>query len=775
VTTAAPSRLRLRPGVQILRAGPREFLVLNPGTGAQLTCAAEERYLIHLLERCESLDSVRDAFERRFGAGLAERALQEFVEQLRTLDLVVEQAEPVLEPPTQVSLPPARPPAPLSAADPGASVNRFFDHLALLFGWLVHPLSIAIIAALFVVAITALVQRWELVAPSLLEPRQGLPALWLLLLMPAQAMLVLSLPISLLTGIVCRLYGARIRQFGLGMYERVWPHFYCDCGDAAPAMKDRGQWTLAAVPIGSTLAIGSVAAIGWAMCKPGSLLASFLIGLLVPCTVGLLFHCLPFFQGSVYWMICKRLEDWRLLERALAETRAWLGWRRSPEALTADERYWLRAYGLSYYLFRIVFDTVVVVGLGYLVFQRFNGPGALVYSAFILYWYRSLLEKTVMASWSWLVRGGGPWWVRWPLRLGLVAGVVALGFVPYSHEIVGECRLIPQMQHGVRAQLTDEITEVHVKEGDIVPCGAVIATLSGRTVRESYLATKAELEKAQAHRDLLRAGFRPEDIKIAQERLQVVQVSVNYYEEQMKREERLLASSAASREQYDRYKREHDVFQERLLLARENLNKLQSGYREEEIRAAEAAVRVQQERLKYYQELLTLTKVVTPLGGRVVTPYLEQKRGQTVKAGELLAVLQDPSALHVEVAAEDSAAANVRPGMRAHVRLYSQNGRLLNGRVQRVAHTAEQDRAIGIAPVRTEPEAHHEQLMNNRARSNSNYHVRVYLELEDCPEGLRPDMTGYARIVVNADDVLWKALVRPVARFLRTEVWSWLP
>jgi multidrug efflux pump subunit AcrA (membrane-fusion protein) len=154
---------------------------------------------------------------------------------------------------------------------------------------------------------------------------------------------------------------------------------------------------------------------------------------------------------------------------------------------------------------------------------------------------------------------------------------------------------------------------------------------------------------------------------------------------------------------------------------------------------------------------------------------MEQKRGQQARAGELLAVLQDTSRLRVEVAAEDSAAADVQPGMKVNVRLYALTGRLLTGTVLRVAHTAEQDRTIGVTPVRTDSELYQEQIVNARAKSGTSYHVRVYVELDEALPELKPEMTGYARIVVKDEDVLWRALVRPVARFLRTEVWSWLP
>src|SRR5262249_41044293 len=110
-----------------------------------------------------------------------------------------------------------------------------------------------------------------------------------------------------------------------------------------------------------------------------------------------------------------------------------------------------------------------------------------------------------------------------------------------------------------------------------------------------------------------------------------------------------------------------------------------------------------------------------------------------------------------------------------HVRLYGLHGELLTGRVLGVASAAEQERGIGTSAVRTDPEMYQEKMTNNRPRLSGSTYLRVLVGLGEDPPRLRPGHVGHARILVNEKDVLWRALVRPVARFLRTEVWSWLP
>ena len=84
---------RLRAGLSVVRTGPRDFLLINPETGAQFAFGAEERYLLHLLERTASPDDVLRLYEQRFGPGLSRRRVLEFVEQLRQLGLLTDETE----------------------------------------------------------------------------------------------------------------------------------------------------------------------------------------------------------------------------------------------------------------------------------------------------------------------------------------------------------------------------------------------------------------------------------------------------------------------------------------------------------------------------------------------------------------------------------------------------------------------------------------------------------------------------------------------------------
>jgi multidrug resistance efflux pump len=374
----------------------------------------------------------------------------------------------------------------------------------------------------------------------------------------------------------------------------------------------------------------------------------------------------------------------------------------------------------------------------------------------------------------WVVRGGGPWWLRWPLRIAGLSGLLALGFIRYNYEIAGECRLIPVAQYGIRSQLTDELVQLQVTEGDYVEAGAVIATLSARTTGSDYRMTQHDLEMAQAELDLLRNGPRKEDIAIASDTVEIRRNQLKLADIELNRNTSLFNRGMVSVAQMQKVREDRDNAELNLLAARQELSKLQVGYREEAIRAADAKVKRLEEKLKLDEQMLKLTELKTPIAGRVVTPHLDGRRGLQTKGGDLVAVIQDTSSLWVEVAADECAAVDVRKGMPAKVRLYGlDSGRLLTGHVRGIALNAESDSKFAVDAIRSDREVDNEQFSTSGNKNDQR--VRVYVEFDEYPPGLVPGMDGYCRIISNRNDLFWRALARPIVRFLRTEVWYWLP
>jgi multidrug resistance efflux pump len=766
---------QLRPGLEIHRLGPRRFLVVDPATRKHVELGPDERYLVHMVREARSVEEVLDGYRERFGKEISRQQLIGFLENLRILGLTVDGAESAGSPATPFE-PVMDTPGTTEAKEPKPVLNFCFDVLTLLFGWLVHPIWMIPILWASYWALICLINHWHDYLTTVVGVVHTYSAIPVLVASYLQTLVFINFPRAVMTGIACRRYGGYIRKFGLTLYKGIIPSFICEVGDSLLSMSERGRWTVLSIDIWCQLAIGAFSGIAWALCGPRLGIGIFWAYLLLPCLLGLAMNSLIFYESHGYWILCYALEEYRLSERALAETSAWLNGRPPPEALTRKQRYWFRFYGLSSYIFKLLIESTFWLIAGIWLFHTYKGPGAIAFFVAIVWFYHDPIERNLMqfSAIQWLVRWGGAWWVRWSIRIALLPGFILLGFIPYSHELVGECRLQPFVQHGIRAQLSDEIEQIHISEGQCVEPGTLIATLVGRNARANVAVTEAELEAAKAELELLVNGPRQEDIAVAKDTVELRENMLNYQESKYARTEILHSRKMASPSEFEKARTDRDDARLNLLTARLDLAKLTAGYREESIKAAKAKVKQSEEELKRYKEMITLTEIYTPVGGIVSLPYMEEHVGQATSPGDLIAIVQDSSRLGVEVAIDDAATVYLKEGMLAKVRLHGLYGQLLTGRVSRVAPAAEMASKYGNTPIRSDAEFYKDQMANSRFQS-PDYHLRIYVDLDEPPPDLLPEMTGYARIVVNEDDVFWRALARPVVRFLRTEVWSWLP
>ena len=133
------------------------------------------------------------------------------------------------------------------------------------------------------------------------------------------------------------------------------------------------------------------------------------------------------------------------------------------------------------------------------------------------------------------VRSGGNWVLRWTVRLVALLGLGVCLALPYAREVVGECRLVPLSQRGVRAPVAGEILTIEVREGDPVEPGTLIATLDDREYTAELATASAELDRLHAELDLLESGPRAEEVAMAREQLALWQVRLDHYERELVR------------------------------------------------------------------------------------------------------------------------------------------------------------------------------------------------------------------------------------------------
>lgn len=761
---------KLHPDVDIARIGPQTYLVTSP-TRERFEAGAPDHFLLTLMDGEHEVDEICEGFRRQFGSDLSRRSLREFLNQLDHAGVLSSSEKPAAAVAAVAPSLPQAPPEPLSRSDRGTTLNHCFDLMVVLFGWLLHPVWIPLVAILAAMSLTGLIVRFDVLVAEIGFAVHDLAAPIIILAVPIK-LIFIDLPRALLLGMACRKFGGRVRRFSVRLHRGLLPVAVCDVGDSPARMTGPQRWAIATAGLFAQTAIAALATICWQLARLDSPVRLVFMILAIVSWVGLVFRMNIFAPLDGYRILLELTGVPRLHDRARAEAMAWITLGTSPEALPEHQRFWFRAYGIVSMLLSSLFRAAIIVAGAWWLTTRYDGLGAVIAVFLCLVWYHRPIKDHLMqySAVQWIVRGGGKWWIRWPIRLVVLGGIVALGFVPYSHEILGECRLIPEAQQGIRSQITDEIVEIHVATGDWVQAGQVIATLSGREILGAIKSKEAQLERARATLDLLEAGERAEDIEVAALEVKRLEVDLEYYGKQVERAERLRDVDTLSEVNRETVRREFDTTREQLAIARQRLLRAQNGSRPEEIEEARREVERIEADLEYFYGQRSLLEISSPIEGRIATAYLREREGQVAERGELIATVVDPTRMKVEIAADEAAAALVEPGMAVKVRLKGLEGRLLAGRVEQVDYVAARDRDFEAEPVRTDREVLLEQ-SGERARE---FHLRVLATLEDAPDGLAPWMTGFGRIVIR-EETFGQALARPLIRFFRTEVWSWLP
>lgn len=766
LATSSAQLPQLRSDLEILRTAPDEFILRDPRNGEVFQFGFSERALTQLIDGKHDLAQIRERVAKRHNIALSYQFVEEFVEQLRTRGLLEgEAAAERFQKPHTLRVPGTNTP-----------LNVFFDVLTMFFGWVIHPLCIVPVLMLTAVATMALYQNFWRLPDALDSVVSDLGFGMVAILWISEVLLLISLPNALLTGIACRRLGGRIESFGLHFYRKLVPYFGCNTGESMIYMTNAGRWTMLSLRIWSRLVISSLVILGWSMTSEKTMLHAGLTVLIVPSLVGLFLRLNIFNPMEGCALLSYGLDIYKFRERALAETAAWLTLRVSPEPLSSDERFWFRMYGLGVYLWRILVLALVIFVGGPMVANYFGGIGLAVGLILVLWWYHEDFWRLLMLSRAlrWLYRGG-PWYVRWPVRLATLAGIVALGFVPYNIEVGGDFRMVPIAEYGVRAPIAGQLAEIKVDSGEHVEAGQEVARLADYQQLSNVEIAEANLAKAKAELDLLNAGNRPETIEVARDKVEMSQGSVDYYKTEHERLRDLADSNTVSDAKLQAAQHDYDEALNILAAANEELQMLTSGARDEEIRAAEANVQAMEAELNHYKKQLELTTISSPGSGQVVTGNLKERVTQYVQPGDLIALVQDTSQLRVEIAATEDAAALIKPGQTVKLRFTGLDGRQLVAFVDRIAIRAVDDSELTLAPYRTD----REQLAESAWQRARVHYVPVYATIDAestdaFAQSLLPDMTGYARVEIRREQ-LWKAIARHLNRFLKIEVWSWMP
>ena len=795
--------MRVRRNVKLTsavdaRTGTVQYFAKDAASGEVFYFGEQELFLCQALDGARSFEQVQSDFEAKFKTRLTEGQLSAFIQELSEAGLLEPansssgdgeawKIEPVASP---ASAPPPDEPFRMRFRWPLFDPSGFFGVAAKL----LFPLKYCVwmlLPAMLVAGLVIVHHTDELFSDVITwTASRGVQA-WVII---GALILLFEFLVRSAEGITATAFGARIREFGFQLTAGFIPRLYVDTRPLWQMPRRTRLWS-AGAPLLMRLTIFSVGVFVWFTYRSsGTALPQLALVMSQFAFWSFVITAFPLIPGDGYRWLAEYLDQPLLLDRAMRLLDMKAQGRRAPEALKPAEH-----WGLLLFAIGVILVTGFVAG-GMLLYvgvrfeSLYRGAGMVMFltiCAMTAAWCFSVWAgvkrlraeskgdigqlanvvtmRNLPATKAPLPAEVAPRparhvheplqfsaarppqptrWRRYMIWGGALGTLAIVGILPYPYEAGGDFNILPTARVEVRARVDGEVLNIFVREGDWVEKGQILAVVSDWDEVKDLAVTKASLEKSQADLQHLRDGAKPEEIDLAQKQVDAAQARITFTKAEAERQSQLLRSGTASKRDAEAAVSAYNQNVADLAVAVANLTLVKSGTTATALAAAEAEVRRLEEQYAYLQDQVERTRLRAPASGRVVTPDLNLKLGSYLEVGGLFTELEDTRVAQAEILVPESDIDQVQLGDRVRLKPWGYSEDEITGKVIEIAPIAEK---IDYGLV-----------------------VRVKTEVPNESGLLKSATTGYGKIE-GSEMPVWEAFTRPIVRFFRVEVWSWIP
>jgi putative peptide zinc metalloprotease protein len=472
----------------------------------------------------------------------------------------------------------------------------------------------------------------------------------------------------------------------------------------------------------------------------------------------------PLAKGSAYFLLSAFLDEKNLRGKSY---RALLGKFRGDVYEPANSNA-LALYSLATITYLVFLVLLIGVGLlewlnGHL---RLGGSAVLIAGAFVAYllyrnytglkhfgdiyektqqfdrWRKRTLTADDMAPGE-TAKAPMAWWKK-----VLLATPVVLLFLPYPYEVSGSFSIYPLRRQVLSTDTPGLVQTVYFDGGETVKQGTVIARLAADDYSGQVKVLDAQIQEQAANVANLKAGPKPEEVRVAEEALQTARTAARYSREKVPRAEKLYASGAISFEELDTARKQRDSDAMAVTERLADLQLVKSGATADEIAAAEAKLASLQQQRAIEADKVARTEVRMPFDGNILTLHLKDRTNSFLDKGQPLATVEYIGTVTAEVDIPEADVQYVKPGAKVRIRPVAYFNREFVGTVTTI------DR--------------------NVTKEETGTTLKVIATINNHEGKLNTGMTGSAKIQGETMPV-WKAFSQAVIRFLKVQVWSWIP
>lgn len=290
----------------------------------------------------------------------------------------------------------------------------------------------------------------------------------------------------------------------------------------------------------------------------------------------------------------------------------------------------------------------------------------------------------LIITFVWLIFGGGS-----SVKTQVLAyGLVERGSVTKTLSATGIIK--PEVGATVKigTRATGVIRKMHVRVGDTVTDGQIIAEIDSRELEAVVAEAEAALSRAQIEHDRTLVSY-PLQIAEAQAKVQSAQATVKYSELNFKRQQQITSKNLDSQNNLDLALEKLVTDQQALAVARATLRRLEEEFERQKESTRQAVIQSEAS-LETARIKLSYTTIISPMDG--VVSQIASQEGETVVSGLQVANLitvMDLSRKEMWVYIDENDVGQVQPGMSVDFRVDALPGRNFGGEVYRIYPEAE--------------------------------------------------------------------------------------
>lgn len=239
----------------------------------------------------------------------------------------------------------------------------------------------------------------------------------------------------------------------------------------------------------------------------------------------------------------------------------------------------------------------------------------------------------------------------------------------------------------ISSKTSGTINKINFKEGDRVKKGDLLVEISHDLLDIQLRQSEAGVELANAQLNLLRSGARREDIKQSEDLVKQAKINMDLARQDKERAEELYRQDATTKKLYDDAMGRYDLTLTQYNSAKENLTKVKTIIRPEEIEQAQANLKKAVSMVDLLKQNIEDCKVYAPSDGFVSKKFVEE--GENAVMGGSLLRLSNLETVNLVIYIPETELAKVKLGQDAEIKIDAFKDKEYKGKIIFISPEAE--------------------------------------------------------------------------------------